>query len=1064
MTSDISLKKLVRKARSKKLISKIFLSLYEELNARQLISDNEYTTEFLQIDINDESNNDKEYQIKLAIDVSFSSVDQLTKFWTNLSKVSPNLQVSYIIQVHKLLSRKQSKIDKEILKSLTFTQLKQYISSINFDSKSLDEGANSLINQLTLFTISFIKNDKLDSIIDDSSIKALVSAVVRLLKLSKLTQLLTFFISKIKSIVSIDQINELESQTNSDSKSIENDSSTSSTTTNSSASTSSAFKNLNISSLPPAKLENFNDTRKFLWFSKIMKDWKFDNNEKFLKSFINNFVPNQKRKNPYYITSELIKSSFKGFGSSVLNNEPKYILFNWKNFIVSRIPIILLELKISSNVTNNNNNSNNNNNNNNSEEIDTIDRAVLVGFNSQSDSIIKVLTNLKIGSVKTYDLRQLFVKSLIFNKLLPPSAFQKFFPMESKITHQVIMNELNQFNYELNIKQKFREKLININGEFTSLEESGLISYCDSLPTLLELSYKRQTELSLVVLDIMKDLIQSKQHEKLNRLLLSILNNIQLLNIIAFNSTPEKLLFLLIDFIDSEYYDVANDDDENFQESYSYCGVIILATILIIETFKIDLSCISFKNSFLIEYINDFYYRLCDNLTNQAPLAVKDNEEDSIIIINYNNLLTDWVNALFDDSNDGLSDELIKSIGIKQIYKLIPIVYQQAIVATEFGKIDFKILTNGLDYLSQIFLIPCIISIIQWLLKKIRISKQDNDSLFIKVLFEIIKSNNNSTSHDLSTLIFKTIINISGSNILLTLKKVKDWDNSTKIKEIINTVTGILDPNYIEMDSSLKESTKTQNLNLTEEVKNHLINFQSNFESSTGTPPYDQQTFFYHKYLNNHAPELVRLLILETQAFQKSNNELTKVFINLAVYMIVINSVESNTDKQYWKNQLSNTSYESNKSRIKSNWKTFDQKFNLSMESHYSSIFNDSNSDSQSANGTELNQKKEESVDVMDGFSSMLKDVDDDDMILGDDDDLFNDKNIGGIDSLPLTVTSSEVKTSIIYEEFKNKINQNNNLLRQFNEIRLHEPESTLGKTLNILNDKIIEEINALYF
>ncbi|KAK6460014.1 mediator of RNA polymerase II transcription subunit 5 [Scheffersomyces coipomensis] len=1107
MTTEISLRRLVRRARSKQLQSKVFISLYEELNERKAIDGNEYVTELLES--TEESGSTSNYQVRLVLDLAFSSYDRLVNFWTNLSKISPRLQITYISQLHKLFNSNKLqqqpglKIEKDIIKRFVNVQFKQYVSQLTSES---DKNIISLTNHVVTFAIYIFKSDKYGALIEEQATSQLVSTIVALLKSLKLNQLLNFFILKIKSVINETQMIEIVSHSKDTTKAKVDEKHTSSTTATT-VSTSSTFKNLNISSLSPPKLENFSDTQKFIWFSKIMKTWKFDNNEAFLKSFINNFVPQDKRKNPYFITSELIKVSFRGFGYSVLNNEPRYVLFNWKNFIISRIPIILSQLKV---------NNSNSSSNNNSEEIETLDKAILYGFNSQSDSIIKVLTNLRIGSIKSYDLRQIFIKTLIFNKLLVPSSFQTFFPMESKITHQMIVNELNQFNFELNIRSKFKEKLININGEFTSLEESGLLAYCNSLPTLLEYSYKRQHELSSVVYDIMKDLIQLKQHEKLNRLLLSIFNNIQLLNIIVFNLGPEKILDLLINFIDSENYDVGNDDDENFQEAYSYCGVIILGIILIIETFKIDLSSLQIKNSFIINYINDFYYRLCDNLSNQSP-TIKDNEEeDSIIIINYNNLLTDWVNALFDDANDGLSDELIKSIGIKQIYKLIPIVYQQAIFATKLGKIDFNILNNGIDYLSQVFLIPCIINIIKWLLKEILLVKHDNDSIFIKVLSEIIRSNynknnsnansgtnnnnshNNSNSHDLSTLIFKIIINISGSNILLTLKKLKDWESSIKIKEIIGIITSELDTNYVEIESTLNEAGKIQNLNIVEEVKNHLVNFQQNFDTNSNSlsltrnnsssaiitsngnngghnhhmlsPPFDQQTFFFHNYLNRHFSQLVRLLILETQSFQKSNNESTKIFINLSIYLIIMNSINTSEDKKYWKDQLQQQpqSNVEKENKIKKQIK-FDQQFNSSMENHYSSIFNDSNSNDSNNDQSNDQVKKEEDqpMDVIDDFSSMLKDVDEDDLMLGEEDDLFNDKGLmNNLDGLVQSngIENVTVSTSKVLDEFNAKINHHNNLLRQFNLIRLREkPESPLSRTLSILNDKFIEEIDAFY-
>ncbi|KGQ83097.1 hypothetical protein MEU_05849, partial [Candida albicans P37005] len=187
---------------------------------------------------------------------------------------------------------------------------------------------------------------------------------------------------------------------------------------------------------------------------------------------------------------------------------------------------------------------------------------------------------------------------------------------------------------------------------------------------------------------------------------------------------------------------------ENFQDYYSYCGNLIISVITIVEIFQIDLSKLEIKlssgssESFIIDYLNNFYYRMCDNLVNTEPTNC--DNDDRIIIDNYNNLMIDWVNALFDDRNEGLSDELIKSLNIKQIYKIIPIIYRQGIIDTNNKKINWEILNNGLEYLSQPFLTPIIPIIIKSLLRDFTI---DNDLKF-KIIRELIKDNNNNNNDE----------------------------------------------------------------------------------------------------------------------------------------------------------------------------------------------------------------------------------------------------------------------------------------------------------------------------
>ena len=1017
MSETVSLHKLVKKAVHLKLLFKTFLGLFSQLNTKQVVQDGEYQTEILEIVQNPRNLNDKkitEYKVVLAIQLSLSSSEELKRFWGNLSKISLVGQVDYLIRLNKILKYEYSKYDKDIVRLLIKVQYCDYIVEVLdlFGDKKLLTEQKSLANHIVFFASSVIEHVVVK---DEALVNDLVFQLATRLEGLRLSNLLDFLLLKSKNILSEDQIRLLIHSKATSTSSTDSSGSGEDKSLDLPTITTSLYKNLSVGSLSSAKQETYNETIKFLWLNKIMKLWKFADNESIFNNFVHNFIPSSdKNKNPYLTSFELIKATFKGFGYAVINNDDCYVLFNWKNFIITRIPVILSTLKFA-----------------NVNDEETLERAVLNAFNSLPDSIVKVLTNLALGSTKVYDLRQIFIKSLIFNRLLPPVAFQKFFPMESKITQQVILSELAQYNHDLNLRRKFNDKLINVNSEFTSLEESGLLELCNSLPASLEYLYSRQIELSNAINDIIDEMKISREHEKLNRLLLSVMSNVQLTNILVFNSNPYVVLGKMIDYIDSENFRI-DDDDENFQDVYSYCGVLILSIISIIEKFKIDLSTFNIKNSFALDYINNFYYRLCDDLTNQIP--VNSDEEDNTIATNYNNLLIDWINALFDDSNDGLSDDLIKSISIKQIYKLIPLVYQQAITATSIGKIDFSILTNGIDYLSQVFLIPTTVSIINWLLLEISNKKTDAESLPVKVLSEIVKSNisSESGSQELSSLVFKIVVNICGSNILIALKKIKDWENSQRIRDVVSIVTANLDSNYVEKDLSLPESKLDININ--EQIKSHLVNFQQQADSPTPIHA------FIHRFISDSKDQVLRVLLQEVTSYQKQNNEATKIFINLASYLVVSSSIDSVEDKKYWHGYLSNVSSSATEHKI---LKNSDKEFNSSMDYHYSSIFNDASSGASNGNSSSK-------VDIDDPILFLKEDDDD---LMGEDDDLFNDKS------------SKQLSSGKLLEQLRTKVNRYNNLLAKFNVIfaENQDPSSPWHKTVNTLADKLLDDINDLY-
>lgn len=795
-----------------------------------------------------------------------------------------------------------------------------------------------------------------------------------------LENLLNYFISNSSQILSTDELH-VDTVNNTDSGNIPNF-----------KGTNSALIGKNISLINPKskKASELNVIKRYLWMNSLMKSWKF-NNELFLKQFEQNFSKNSQNnlKKPYVLAFELVSAMFKGMVTSINSNESKYVLFNWKNFIISRLPVILNKIRFTvPHITPGSEDT--------SAKQDNLEDAIYNAIKSLEDSVTNTLKNFNVDPSSIYDLRQLFVKSCICNEIIPVTSYHKIFESDTLMTEQMLNDSISKINQTSLIKDDFEKKLLQINTEFTTLEDSGLLEYINSLPSLLEFLASKQVELSGAFEQVIDHLITEKSIEKLYRLLLCVCNNLAALNLICFNlnNGPLSILHKLITFIDNEDFNV--DDDVNFQETYLFFGLIILGILTILETFKINYSQLSVTNSYTIDYINKFYYRLCDNLTN---VSTSSSEEDKTIISNYNGLISDWINALFDDNNEGLSDDLIKSVNVKQIYKLIPIIYQQSIIATNANKIDIKILNNGIDYLSQMFLIPCTLNIINWLLRRIWIDESNLDSLPVQVLHELIKSNM-SESDELSEskLVFQIVLKISGNSIVSTLKKLRDYENSSLIKDIIQKVSNTLDPMYCENDSTFTLDNK---FSLCEQFKGNVISL-----INKNTDNYE----FINKFFSlNTGWELMRYICDEISAYQKANSghEDTKLFINASIFIVLLETLETNDDINYWLHEIRGVCSVDTSLSSPS-----DKEFGLLMDYHYSSIFN--NSEEESNN-----------------------------------DYLFSGET---------TNSTNEI------ENLKHKIKRNKTFLQIVRQTKSYcniKDQSTFIKSLKIFNDKLIEELES---
>ena len=982
LTATVSLHNLVKLCCKRNSTSKVFVSLYNQLEEKSPIQDNDYLSNLLQPDIKNKSKRESSLITEYILALAISSESQLEKFWKFLPEILLENQIHYMIELNSILlsksniERPSSDIFKEIVNNYFFKYTSSYVSSL-FPGISATQV--SLLNHIIVVWCSVIRRSPFH--LNTSSFKQLAVKIVSVLTECDLRNLLNYFISNTSSILNTDDL-QVDLVQDSDDKKIAAIRST----------TTIQLVN-NISSINPKsrKATQLNVIKRYLWFNSIMKNWKF-HNDVFLKQFEQNFLPNSLNnlKKPYVLAFELICAFFKGIVTSICSNESKYVLFNWKNFIITRLPTLLNDIKFTTlHVAPTSNDS--------SFKQETLDDAIINAFESFEDPVNKVLTQFSIDNLSICDLRQTFIKSCIYNKLIPVMSYHKIFTADNTVTDQFLNNGIDQVGQITSIRDEFETKLLNINTEFTTLEDSGLIEYINSLPGLLEFLATKQLELSETVDQVIEHLIDEKNIEKLYRLLLSVCNNLTTLNLICFNSNcgPFSILYKLINYIDNEDFNV--DDDDNFQETYAFFGIIILAILLIIETFKIDYSQITVTNSYIVDYINEFYYRLCDSLTN---ISTSDTEEDNTIISNYNDLISDWINALFDDNNDGLSDDLIKSVNVKQIYKMIPIIYQQSIIATNSNKIDIKILNNGIDYLSQMFLIPCTLNIIKWLLRRIWADDPTLDCLPVQVLHELIKSNMGESDEPTSEskLFFQIVLKISGNSIISTLKKLNNWENSNLIKDIIEKVSNSVDPMYLENDLSIKLNER---VNLYEQLKTKVINLVNN------TNIYDYQILNIFSSVDKDN-ELMRYIVEEITSYQTTNggNEDTKLFINLSIFMILLDAIDNDDDKQYWIKRIKDTMVP-----VSSN-SSGENRFDILMDYHYSSIFN--NSDETSNN-----------------------------------DYLFSGENNN---------------SSVEIEGLKRKIGRHESLLNSFNKIKEFcdtEVQSTFVKSLRTFRDKLINELEV---
>lgn len=656
--------------------------------------------------------------------------------------------------------------------------------------------------------------------------------------------------------------------------------------------------NVNVTSKNYSNFENFKIF--YLFNNYYFKNFNIPANEVIFTKFNKDFNGD---------CYKLIYSIFLGINLSVKTNQLSYIQNNWLMFLNSRLPKIILLYKVD-----------------NLEEI-----------------IAKIFENFPNFALS---LKQNFIKSLIFNKILSIKSFHKFFPNEIKVNQQNLIHEMSNINSVDKFNEALNDKLYNVNCEFISLEESNLIDYFNKILGKIEFSMAKQIELTQAIEHLTNLLIDELSFEKLNRLILIILHNNRLFNLLMFNLNSKSIIFKLINLIDNDQFKI---DDNSFQDFYSYFGNVLLFIIKISNYVNLEFKL---KNSFTLNYLTNFrmnYLNLTKNYSNENS-----KDDADLIVNNYETLVNEWIRSLFDEDTDGLSDELIKSIDVKQIYQLIPIIFQQAIMAFIEGKITLKILLNGLDYLSQNFLLPCNLSIINWLILRINL-KNSNLGNYMKVLNEMIR-------------LINSVKLESNNELKLTSEILLDLicDSLRDINQLNVTIDNVELMNKINQNNS---PTNFKDLNF-EEFEENLIRGFNGFT--------DINYKFIDYYINHHKSLIKSLIIMLNNGNHgqgSNNNDNLKFLIDFVIYVNLLASIKNNAIKTFWIDKFDNLVIE-NPTEYK-----VSQDFEISMDYHYSSIFNqdgEEGEDEEARSSSEefeycINETYKYSNDLIEFFNILVK-------------------------------------------------------------------------------------------
>lgn len=244
------------------------------------------------------------------------------------------------------------------------------------------------------------------------------------------------------------------------------------------------------------------------------------------------------------------------------------------------------------------------------------------------------------------------------------------------------------------IENEVQNRIVDIDPDLTSLEESGLV------PLFSRLSQchcsRSKLGFAQTLCATLDSFIQSGNSSNLSRLLLAVCLDDGVVALLMSQFDPHHFVCKILIFMQSWK---SSWDQNNYQEALVEFNALFLAIKYLTTHYHLEVKNLplppEFSWTFLLKLLQGgdlvFMNPDLENAFGDASSPI-------------NRLTNEWIRSIF-NVGEGISDELIKSSSIEDCFILIPVIFKEALLALELNSITFESFSNGLEYFLQPFLI-----------------------------------------------------------------------------------------------------------------------------------------------------------------------------------------------------------------------------------------------------------------------------------------------------------------------------------------------------------------------
>ncbi|ODV89107.1 hypothetical protein CANCADRAFT_3743 [Tortispora caseinolytica NRRL Y-17796] len=219
-----------------------------------------------------------------------------------------------------------------------------------------------------------------------------------------------------------------------------------------------------------------------------------------------------------------------------------------------------------------------------------------------------------------------------------------------------------------------------------------------------------------------------------------------LLDIWTLNQPASKYIAMIINFLDN--WPENDQDDLLYQEKYTYFGSILLFIATIRRRYNVNFRALNIsENSYVI------------NVISSSGNSVDLNTADTL----FSERIGKWIVALF--GTEGIGDELLGSISVKEFIKMVPYIFDQIILAATLNAIDLETIKGGLEYFMQPFLLPYLYFALTWVNSELWRLSSIQDSAPLGHICGVLVMQNPTEGQS----IHRAVLNATASTLMETL-------------------------------------------------------------------------------------------------------------------------------------------------------------------------------------------------------------------------------------------------------------------------------------------------------